>query len=261
MTRVDGVGDTLVFGARDYSMRIWLDPAKIQARGLAAERCGRCAARRQRAVAAGAINQPPAKSPGGFQIAVQTLGRLSSPEQFSDIVVATDPDGRVTRVRDIAPGGARIAGLHEERLSRRQGRDRDRHFPAAGLECARDRQPRCSATMEELAKSFPPGLGYRVAYNTTEFIQQSVDEVIKTLVRSRRAGRDRHHPVPADLACRDHSDRRDPGFAGRHVFRHAGVRLFAEQSDAVRAGSRDRHRRGRRHRRRGERRALSARRA
>jgi len=102
VTRIDGVGDTIVFGARDYSMRVWLDPAKVQSRGLTADDVVAALRAANVQVAAGAINQPPAKSPGGFEVAVQTLGRLSTPEQFSDIVVATDSDGRVTRVRDIA---------------------------------------------------------------------------------------------------------------------------------------------------------------
>ena len=141
LTRVDGVGDTVVFGARDYSMRVWLDPAKVQSRGLTSRRRRR---RRLRAanvqVAAGAINQPPAKSPAGFQVAVQTLGRLSSPEQFSDIIVATGADGQVTRVRDIARVELGAYSYTSQRLSRRQGRDRDRHLPAARLERAEDRQ-------------------------------------------------------------------------------------------------------------------------
>ena len=91
-----------MFGARDYSMRIWLDPAKVQARGLTANDVVAALRANNVSVAAGAINQPPAKSPGGFEVAVQTLGRLSTPEQFGDIIVATDTDGRVTRVRDIA---------------------------------------------------------------------------------------------------------------------------------------------------------------
>ena len=91
-----------MFGARDYAMRVWLDPAKVQARGLTAGDVVAALRAANVQVAAGAINQPPATSPGAFQVAVQTLGRLSSPEQFSEIVVATDPDGRVTRVRDIA---------------------------------------------------------------------------------------------------------------------------------------------------------------
>ena len=140
LTRVDGVGDTIVFGARDYSMRVWLDPAKAQSRGLTADDVVTALRAANVQVAGGAINQPPAKSPGGFQVAVQTLGRLTSPEQFSDIIVARDPDGRVTRVRDI--GRVELGALHlrQQCLSRRQGRDRHRHLPAAGLECAQDRE-------------------------------------------------------------------------------------------------------------------------
>ena len=81
LTRVDGVGDTVVFGARDYSMRIWLDPAKVQSRGLTSSDVVAALRAANVQVAAGAINQPPAKSPAGFQVAVQTLGRLSTPEQ------------------------------------------------------------------------------------------------------------------------------------------------------------------------------------
>src|SRR6202790_4016493 len=95
ITRIDGVGDTVVFGARDYSMRIWLDPAEVQSRGLTASDVVTALRAANVQVAAGSINQPPAKSPGAFEIAVQTLGRLSTPEQFGEIVVASDPDGRV----------------------------------------------------------------------------------------------------------------------------------------------------------------------
>ena len=102
ITRIDGVGDTIVFGARDYSMRVWLDPAKVQARKLTASDIVAALRAANIQVAAGSINQPPATSPGAFEIAVQTLGRLSDPEQFKEIVVATDDDGRVTRIRDIA---------------------------------------------------------------------------------------------------------------------------------------------------------------
>src|ERR1700704_4746871 len=93
ITRIDGVGDTIVFGARDYSMRVWLDPALVQARGLTAGDVVAAVRAANVQGAAGAINQPPATSPGAFQVAVQTLGRLSNPDQFSEIIVATDPDG------------------------------------------------------------------------------------------------------------------------------------------------------------------------
>src|SRR6267143_379223 len=86
ITRVDGVGDTIVFGARDYSMRVWLDPAKLQTRGLAASDVVTALRGANVQVAAGSINQPPATSPGAFQVAVQTLGRLSTPDQFGEII-------------------------------------------------------------------------------------------------------------------------------------------------------------------------------
>ncbi len=102
LTRVDGVGDVQVFGARDYSMRIWLDPDKVASRGLTASEvvAGLQAANLQ--VAAGSINQPPASSDGAFTINVTTLGRLTSVEQFGNTVVHAEPDGSVVRVRDIA---------------------------------------------------------------------------------------------------------------------------------------------------------------
>src|SRR6202171_676259 len=114
VTRIDGVGDTIVFGARDYSMRVWLDPAKVQARGLTADDVVTALRAANIQVAAGSINQPPATSPGAFELAVQTLGRLSSPEQFQEIVVATDEDGRVTRLRDIGRVGAGSAALSNQ---------------------------------------------------------------------------------------------------------------------------------------------------
>src|SRR5262252_9276819 len=180
ITRVDGVGDTIVFGARDYSMRIWLDPAKVQARSLTAADVVTALRAANVQVAAGAINQPPATSPGAFEIAVQTLGRLSDPEQFGDIVVATDDDGRVTRVRDIA----RVELGSQDYTSNAY---LDNQVATAIVIYQRPGSNALAtaatilATMEELGKSFPPGMSYRVAYNTTEFIQQSVDEVIKTL--------------------------------------------------------------------------------
>jgi multidrug efflux pump len=180
ITRIDGVGDTIVFGARDYSMRVWLDPALIQARGLTASDVVTALRGANIQVAGGAINQPPAKSPGGFELSVQTLGRLSTPEQFNDIVVATDDDGRVTRVRDIAR--VELGSLNyttnaylDNQVATAIGifqRPGSNALATAGT---------VLGTMQELSKSFPQGMSYRVAYNTTEFIQQSVHEVITTL--------------------------------------------------------------------------------
>jgi hydrophobe/amphiphile efflux-1 (HAE1) family protein len=180
LTRVDGVGDTIVFGARDYAMRIWLDPAKVQARGLTASDVVAALRAANLPVAAGAINQPPVTSPGGFEIAVQTLGRLSSTDQFNDIVVATDQDGRVTRIRDIARVELGAQDYKRNAYLDNQVATAIGIFQRPGSN-ALATSAAVLGTMDELAKSFPPGLSYRVAYNTTEFIQQSVDEVIKTL--------------------------------------------------------------------------------
>src|SRR5882757_8742399 len=180
IARIDGVGDTVVFGARDYSMRIWLDPAEVQARGLTATDVVTALRAANVQVAAGSINQPPATSPGAFQIAVQTLGRLSTPEQFSEIVVASDPDGRVTRVRDIARVELGAQDYNRNAYLDNQVATALGIFQRPGSN-ALATAATVLGTMDELAKSFPPGLSYRMAYNTTEFIQQSVDEVIKTL--------------------------------------------------------------------------------
>src|SRR5712671_1659198 len=180
LTRVDGVGDTIVFGARDYSMRIWLDPAKVQARGLTASDVVTALRAANVQVAAGAINQPPATSPGAFEVAVQTLGRLSSPDQFSEIVVATDQDGRVTRVRDIGRVELGSQDYTTNAYLDNQVATAIAIFQRPGSN-ALATAASVLHTMEELGKSFPPGMEYRVVYNTTEFIQQSVDEVIKTV--------------------------------------------------------------------------------
>ena len=122
LLRIDGVGNINIFGARDYSMRVWLDPAKVAARNLTAAEVVASLRAANLQVAAGSINQPPATSPGGFELAVRTLGRLTSPDQFEDIVVKAGDDGSVVRVRDIAQGRARVAGLHRQRLPQQQGR-------------------------------------------------------------------------------------------------------------------------------------------
>jgi len=180
ITRLDGVGDTIVFGARDYAMRVWLDPAKVQARSLTASDVVAALRAANVQVAAGAVNQPPATSPGAFELSVQTLGRLSSPEQFNDIVVATDEDGRVTRVRDIARVELGSQDYTTNAYLDNQVATAIGIYQRPGSNALATAASVIS-TMDTLARSFPDGMAYRVAYNTTDSIQQSVDEVIKTL--------------------------------------------------------------------------------
>ena len=256
LTRIDGVGNVNVFGARDYSMRVWLDPARVAGRSLTAGEVVAALRAANLQVAAGAINQPPATSPGGFTLTVQTLGRLTSPEEFGDIVVAPSRTARWCGCATSPASSSARRTTRSTPISTTRPRRRSVIFQRPGLERARHRRRRSRRRWSELQKDFPPGVAYTVVYNPTEFIQASVDAVIQTLFEAVRAGRDRRHPVPADLAGRDHSDRRHPGVADRHVRRHGGGRHLVQHAVAVRAGAGDRHRRRRRHRRGRERRAL-----
>src|SRR3954453_8854100 len=157
LTRVDGVGDTTVFGARDYSMRIWLDPAKVQSRNLTSSDVVAGLRANNIQGSAGGDNKPPATSPGGFQLAVQTLGRLSNPEQFNDIVVATDTDGRVTRVRDIARVELGSLDYARNAYLDNQVATAIGIFQRPGSNALATAAP-VRATMDELAKGFPPGM-------------------------------------------------------------------------------------------------------
>jgi HAE1 family hydrophobic/amphiphilic exporter-1 len=180
LSRLNGVGDVRVFSARDYAMRIWLDPDRIAARGLTAGEVVAALRSQNVQVAAGVLNQPPVPQDAAFQLNIEALGRLQDPRQFGNIIVRNDPDGRVTRVRDI--GRVELAaqehttnGYMEQRqalpllIFQRPGSN--------ALETA----ARVKATMEHLAKSFPPGLRYDITYNPTEFIQQSIDAVVDTI--------------------------------------------------------------------------------
>ncbi len=180
LARVDGVGDVQVFGARDYSMRIWLDPAKMAARGLTADDVVAALQANNLQVAAGAINQPPATSPGGFQIAVQTLGRLSDPDQFGNIVIRTENIGGIVRVRDV---GRVELGAQDYTVNAYLDHDTATAIvlfqrPGSNALATSDAVKR---SMEEAKKDFPPGLSYSIVYNPTEFVGKSVNEVIRTL--------------------------------------------------------------------------------
>src|SRR4030088_1180317 len=101
LARLPGVGDVQLFGARDYAMRIWLDPDKVAAHNLSASEVLAALRAQNVQVSAGVLNQPPVPSHEAYQLNVQTLGRLSTPQQFGEIVLKSDAQGRVTRVRDV----------------------------------------------------------------------------------------------------------------------------------------------------------------
>ncbi len=180
LARLDGVGDVRVFGARNYSMRIWLDPNKVASRDLTAGDVVQALRGQNVQVASGVLDQPPIPDQGAFQLNVETLGRLKDPKEFENIVVKTEPGGRVTRLRDIA----RVE-LGAQDYTANGYLDRRSAVPLLIFQQpgsnALATADRLLATMAELAKSFPSGLRYDVVYNPTEFIAQSVEAVIHTI--------------------------------------------------------------------------------
>ena len=183
IARIDGVGDVRIFGARDYSMRVWLDPAKVAARDLTASEVVAALQAANLQVAAGSINQPPASSPGAFTLAVNTLGRLTAPEQFENIVVRAEPDGSITRVRDIARVELGSQDYTVNAYLNNKVATALVIFQRPGSN-ALATAAAVRADMELLKKDFPPGVGYSVVYNPTEFIQFSIDAVVETLVEA-----------------------------------------------------------------------------
>ncbi len=183
LARVDGVGALNVFGARDYSMRVWLDPAKVAARNLTASEVVAALRQANLQVAAGAINQPPAAAPGAFQLAVQTQGRLESPDQFENIVVRAEADGSYIRVRDIARVELGSQDYTVNAYLNNKTATAMVIFQRPGSNALATAEA-VIAQMNALKRDFPPGVDYAIAYNPTEFIQESVNEVVKTLLEA-----------------------------------------------------------------------------
>ena len=179
LTRVDGVGSITVFGSRDYAMQVWLDPDRLQSLNLTATDVTQALQTQNLQVASGVLNQPPVPNQLAFQIAVRTLGRLSTPEEFGNIVVK-QVGNAVVRLRDVA----KIELIAQDYSSNSYLND----DPSVAL--AVFQRPGSNAlttgdgikkTVEAMSKDFPPGLKYGILYNPTEFIQQSVNAVIETI--------------------------------------------------------------------------------
>jgi multidrug efflux pump len=183
LARLGGVGDVIVFGARDYSMRIWLDPEKVASRNLAASDVVRAIREQNLQVAAGTIGQPPVPSGSAFQLTISTQGRLLDEQQFGDIIIKQGAQGQVTRVRDVAR--VELAARDYSLASQLNGK------PAAALVIfqlpgsnAIDTSDRVRARMEELKKNFPQGIDYQVVYDTTMFARESIRAVVHTLLEA-----------------------------------------------------------------------------
>ncbi len=180
ISRLPGVGNVNVFGAGQYSMRVWLDPNKLQARSLTTEDVVNALKGQNQQVAAGQLGMPPSPSAQAFQYTLDIAGRLDQVGQFEDIVVKTDTDGRMTHLRDVAR--VELGAQTYSQVFTLNGR------PAAGIGIyqtleanALDVAGLVTAQMATLSRSFPQGLAYSVPFDTTIFVRASINEVYKTL--------------------------------------------------------------------------------
>jgi len=180
IARLDGVGDARIFGARDYSMRVWIDPEKAAARDLTAGEVVAALQAQNIQVAAGVLDKPPMPGQGAFQLSVQTQGRLTDPAEFENVVVKADADGRTVRLKEVAR--IELAALDYSVNAFLNGKNAVPIgiFQRPGSNALATAK-RVIAKVDELAPGFPPGVSYTIAYNPTTFIDQSVDEVIKTI--------------------------------------------------------------------------------
>lgn len=180
IARLKGVADFWMLGERQYAMRIWIDPDKAAAHNISANEIMSALRAQNNQVSAGMLNQPPVSSKAAYQINVEALGRLTTPEEFGDIIVKSDSLGRVTRIRDV--GRTELGSVDYGSIAYA-----DSHISAPWWVIA---TPDANVVqvehdvwnkMEELKKSFPSDLDYINIYDPTTFVSQSIEEVIVTI--------------------------------------------------------------------------------
>ncbi len=179
--RVEGVGEVTIFGAKDFGMRIWLDPQLVRSRGLTTDEVVAALREQNVQVAAGKIGEPPVESGQSFEYTVSTLGRLADVQQFENIIVKVGADGELVRVRDVArvelgaqsyTWYAQLDGQPASLLGIYQ-------VPGAN---ALGVKVGVVEALETLSASFPQGLEWDIPYDSTEYISASIAEVINTLI-------------------------------------------------------------------------------
>ncbi|MBA2466971.1 MAG: multidrug efflux RND transporter permease subunit [Sphingomonas sp.] len=183
IARLDGVGDVQLFGSRDYAMRVWIDPNRAAALDLTAGEIVAALRAQNVQVAAGTLGQPPYANGSAFQLNIETQGRLSDPEQFANVVIRSDADGRQVRVSDIGRVELGAADYASNTYLSGQPTVLLGVFQRPGSNALAASEA-VEAEMEAASKRFPPGLEYRVIYNPTEFIAQSIEAVRDTLLEA-----------------------------------------------------------------------------
>src|SRR5579863_3948394 len=183
LKRVPGVADVFVFGERKYSMRLWLDPERMASRALTATDVVNALQEQNVEVAAGQVGQPPIKTGQQFQISVRAVGRLSEPVQFENIILKTNADGTLVRLKDV--GRAELGAEDYSSDLVYNGHD-SVGIAITQLSTANaiavDRL--ALAELDHLSKRFPPGMVYENAFDTTDAVSESIKDVLSTLVEA-----------------------------------------------------------------------------
>lgn len=183
LSRIEGVGEVFIFPPSDYSMRVWLDPGLLKSRGLTTQEVVDAIREQNVQVAAGQIGQPPAPSGQAFQFSVNVLGRLTDIEQFEDIIIKYGDDGGVTYLKDIAR--VELGGQSYDITSALSGDPAAAvaiyQLPGANAIAVKNE---VSRAMEEMSRRFPQGMAYEVPYDTTIFVETSIQEVYVTLFQA-----------------------------------------------------------------------------
>src|SRR5467141_2763223 len=183
LARIEGVGQVALYGAGDYSMRIWLDPRKVAERGLSAGDVVRAIREQNVQAAAGVVGASPSGPSIDMQLSINAQGRLQTEEEFGDIIVKTEPNGAVTRLRDIA----RIElGASEYSLRSLLDNKPAVAVPifAAPNSNALQISDEVRRTMAEIKKTMPEGVDYQIVYDPTQFVRASIKSVVHTLFES-----------------------------------------------------------------------------
>jgi HAE1 family hydrophobic/amphiphilic exporter-1 len=183
LKRIQGVGDVLIFGERKYSMRLWIDPDRLAARGLTAGDVVQALREQNVQVAAGSLGQAPAPSGQMFQISVRAVGRLRDVSEFDNIILKSGDGGSLVRLKDV--GRAELGAETYASELRFQGLEAVGfgviQLPTAN---ALDVERAVVAELDRLSVQFPPGMKYQVAFNVTDVVEESIAEVLKTLVEA-----------------------------------------------------------------------------
>ena len=255
--RVRGVGEAILFGT-EYSMRIWLKPQQLNAFNLAPSDVARALRAQNVQLATGEMGQVPAAAGQQFNAVIVTRGRLTTPEEFGNVVVRALPDGSTVRVKDVARvelGAqdynifARMDGQPTAAIAVRVAPDGN------AMEVAKAVQTK----MTELARYFSKGIAWAVPYDTSRFIEVSIKEVVKTLAEAMVLVVLVVYLFLQSWPGHHHSHRGCAGLVDRHVHRVVRIGILHQYDDLVRDGPGDRDRGGRRHRGGGKRRASHAR--